>query len=81
MSINRYVCSVLDEMRDQLKHLDVQNVDRYRSITAMMIEEVQTLVNRMESALGDQNDYERMLVKRSKLKKQIKKLESKLGEE
>lgn len=77
MNVNRYVCSVIDEMRDQLKHLDHHSLDKYKSITAMMLEEVQTLVNRMESALEDWQDYEQMLEKRRELKAAIKKLKKK----
>ncbi len=77
MNVNRYVCSVIEEMRDQLKYLDYHSLERYKSITSMMLEEMQTLVNRMESALEDWADYEKMLSKRKKLKKSIKKLEAK----
>ena len=72
---NRYLCSVLEEMRDQLKLLDINNLDRYRSITALMIEEVQTLGNRMEAGLEDLKDIDDLLEKRVKLKRDIKKLQ------
>lgn len=73
---NRYVCSALEEMRRQLKHLDENNLEKYRSLTKMMIEEVQSLVNRMEAAIGDWSDYEEMLEKKRNLKREIKKLKS-----
>lgn len=77
---NRYVCSVLEEMRDQLKLLDHDNLERYKSHTKMMIEEVQTLVNRMESALQDWDDLENLTKEKRQLKIKVKKLRKKLAE-
>jgi len=71
---NRYVCSVLEEMRTQLKGLDIHTIDRYKSITLMMIEEAQSMVNRMEAAIEDKGDVNKMLKKRSKLHREIEKL-------
>lgn len=48
---NRFVCSVLDEMRDCIKTL---RFDRMKGL----IEEAQTLVNRMEARIHDMNDHE-----------------------
>lgn len=74
-SPNRYVCSVLEEMREQLKLLEESyNVDRYKSLTSMMIEEVQTLVNIMEAGLSDQRDLLKLKEERRKLRNQVKKL-------
>lgn len=73
---NRYVCSVLEEMRKQLKTLDEHNFDKYKSITALMIEEAQTMVNRMECALEDQSDIRRMKEERDELHIEIKKLKA-----
>ncbi len=77
---NRYLCSVLEEMRSQLKLLDTNNIERYRSITAMMIEEVQTLGERMESSLGDTKDVEELMIKRARLKKEVRELKLKILE-
>lgn len=69
---NRYVCSVLDEMRalDKTKNY---------SCLLSLIEEVQTLVNRMEAGLADVKDlkYLKEQIQESKdelseLKKEIK---------
>lgn len=49
MSINRFVCSVLKEMRKAVKVGRIDMLDG-------LIEEVQTLVNRMESKLEDYSD-------------------------
>ena len=46
---NRTVCSVLSEMRDCIKTSNF-------SYLAGLIEETQTLVNRMEAALWDQRE-------------------------
>ena len=48
---NRIVCSVLDEMRDCSKTRNFSYLDG-------LIEEVQVLVNRMESKLMDQKDLD-----------------------
>jgi len=69
---NRLVCSVLQEMRDQLDALDGRNWGHYKSFTKLMIEEAQTLVNRMESGLEDWSDLKDMIAKKSELKKEIK---------
>jgi len=67
---NRYLCSVLDEMRalDKLKN--------YSSM-ASLIEEVQVLGNRMEAALEDAKDLEYVYETKKKLEKEIKDLEKK----
>lgn len=77
---NRYVCSVLQEMRDQLDIVDHHNLVRYVSHTKLMIEEVQTLVNRMEAALGDCNDLKDLIKERRELKIEVKKLRNKRDE-
>ncbi len=77
MSPNRYLCEVLEEMRKQLALLNVMSIPRYISITAMLIEEAQTMGNRMEGHLSDVHDIDKMLVKRAKLKKEIKLLVAK----
>lgn len=75
---NRYICSVLEEMRDKLKVLDADNLQIYKSIAIMQIEEVQTLANVMESALSDAKDLRKLKVERRKLKLQVGKLQAKV---
>ena len=77
---NRYMCSALEEMREQLKVLSEFNIERYRSITAMLIEEIQTMGNRMEAHLRDQAQLERLHTKIRAAKRKLKNLESKLDE-
>lgn len=67
---NRLVCTVLDEMRKC-------NETRNYSYLLGLIEEVQTLVNRMESALYDQSDLEYARKKLKELEKDIELLEKK----
>jgi hypothetical protein len=70
---NRTICQVLSEMREAHK------THNYSYLPGL-IEELQTMANRMESALYDQNDldYARREVK--KLDKKIQEMKDKLGE-
>lgn len=67
---NRYLCSVLDEMRNCHK-------SRNYSYLKGLIEEAQVLANRMEAALDDKKDIERYREMRSDLRKEIKELQKK----
>lgn len=71
------MCEVLDEIRA---------LDKTRNYAPLMglVEELQSMGNKMEGALGDKKDVERMQMKRAKLKKEIKELKKQLpdkGEE
>ena len=70
---NRYLCSVLDEMRECTKTLNF-------SYLLGLIEEAQTLGSRMETKLFEIKDFERLHEDIAKLKKQKKKLEDKIEE-
>lgn len=76
-SPNRYVCEVLEEMRKVLNVLSIFNIHRYKPSMAMLIEEAQTLVNRMEASMHDWSDTRRAHKELKKLKNEIKDLESK----
>ena len=65
---NRYLCTVLDEMRECVKTLNF-------SYLLGLIEEVQTLASRMESKLYDIKDFERLHEEIRDLKKKKKNLE------
>ena len=65
---NRYICSVLDEMRDCVKTSNF-------SYLSGLIEEAQSLANRMESRLYEIKDFERLHEDIRKLKAEKKKLE------
>ena len=75
--LNRYVCDVLEEMRTSVKTLNF-------AMIPSLIEEVQTMANRMEMALSDLKDLkllkEDIVDKKEELEAlqtQIKKLEKK----
>lgn len=65
---NRTICDVLREMRECTK---TQNY----SYLLGLIEEAQTMANRMEAALWDQNDIEYARKQHKKLKKEIEQME------
>ena len=72
---NRYLCSILDEMRTTVKTLNF-------GMLLGLIEEVQTTGNRMEAALEDKRDagflrdeIHNLKRERTKLKREIEKLE------
>jgi len=66
--INRTLCDVLDEMR---KCHETHNY----SYMLGLIEEAQSMGNRMEAAIGDLNDIESNRKASAKLKKTIRKLQ------
>jgi len=71
--VNRYLCTVLGEMRKCVKTLNF-------SYLLGLIEEVQTLANRMETRLFEIKDYERLHEEIRDLKKKKKKLEEEVEE-
>ena len=71
--MNRYLCDVLDEMRDCVKTLNF-------SYLLGLIEEAQTLANRMEARLFEMKDFDRLHEEIKVLKKKKKSLEKKVEE-
>ena len=67
---NRTLCDVLEEVRKCIK---TQNY----SYLPGLVEEIQSLGNRMEAALEDANDLEHNKEQLRELKKEIKELETK----
>lgn len=65
---NRYICSVLDEMRQCHK-------SRNYSYLKGLIEEAQTHASRMEAAIGDLKDIEDLRERRSDLRAEVKALQ------
>ena len=65
--LNRTMCDVLEEMRG------MDRTKNYAPLLAL-VEELQIMGNKMEAAINDINDIEEMTKKRSRLKKEIKKL-------
>ena len=70
---NRYICTVLDEMRNCLKTNNF-------SYLGGLIEEAQTLANRMEAKLEDREDVATMLEDRDKLYEELKELRKQRAE-
>ena len=73
MSTNRFLCDVLNEMRECVKTLNF-------SYLLGLIEEVQTLASRMEAKLYDIKDFERLHEEIKDLQKKKKKLEKEVVE-
>ena len=69
--LNRYVCEVLEEMRTCTKTLNF-------AVIPSLIEEVQTMVNRMEMALSDMKDLESLKEGIVEKKEELKVLEKKI---
>ena len=69
---HRYICSVLDEMRECMK---TQNY----SYLPGLLEECQTLANRMESALWEQKDITDLYTELKALEKDKDKLKNKIA--
>jgi len=67
---NRYFCTVIDEMRSCYK-------TRNFSIVMGLLEELQSIGNRMEAKCGDINDANRYLDEVKELKREIKSLKRK----
>jgi wobble nucleotide-excising tRNase len=77
--LNRYICDVLEEMRTSVKTLNF-------AMIPSLIEEVQTMANRMEMALSDMKDLkglkEEIVDKKEEyetLKDKIRKIEKTLA--
>lgn len=64
---NRYVCDVLEEMRKC-------HETRCYGVLPGLIEEVQTLVNRMEAALNERHDYNAWHARVNEEKAEVKRL-------
>lgn len=69
---NRYICDVIEEMR---KCYETRNF----TYLPGLIEEAQSLANRMEGALADQKDLRRASEELVKVKKLLKKSVEKLN--
>ena len=65
--LNRTLCDVLDEIRK------LDSTKNYSSLLSL-VEEIQSMANRMEAKLGDVRDFADLENDISVLKKEIKKL-------
>ena len=59
MSTNRYLCTVLEELRKAAKRLGWVTLPTGKRHISSLVEEVQTLANRMEAGLKDKKDFYR----------------------
>jgi len=57
MDPNRYACTVLEEARAALAKLNLVTLPFSKRHLATLLEELQTIVNRMEAGLEDKSDY------------------------
>jgi|TARA_B100000959_G_C14707362_1_gene511357 predicted RNase H-like nuclease (RuvC/YqgF family) len=88
MTINRYLCTVLAEFRTAIERISLYNIKGSKRHLAALVEEVQTLANRMEAGLRDKKAekklrkkvkvYERRVLR---LRKQVKHLEIRVAQE
>lgn len=69
----RYLCDVLQDMRDQLETMNFANFKA-------LIEEAQHLANRMESALSYSRNLNELRDERDKVKDEVKELRKKRDE-
>jgi hypothetical protein len=70
--LNRYVCDVLEEMRTSVKTLNF-------AMIPSLIEEVQTMANRMEMALEDMKDLKGLKDEIHDKKQELKILKKKIA--
>tara|TARA_A100001234_G_scaffold207886_1_gene205485 strand:- start:1 stop:429 length:429 start_codon:yes stop_codon:yes gene_type:complete len=59
MSTNRYLCTVLDELRTAVERLCWVTLPIGKRHISSLVEEVQTLGNKMEAGLRDKKDFYR----------------------
>ena len=92
MDPNRYVCTVLEEARAALAKLNLVTLPFSKRHLATLLEELQTIVNRMEAGLEDKADYNsarddlrdtraeltKLEAEKAKLKAEIKALKAEL---
>ena len=74
MKPSRYACSVLEETRAAVKNLNHLTLPLAKRHLSTLIEEMQTVVNRMESGLEDKNDYARVRADLKEGKAELKKV-------
>ena len=76
MWLNRTVCDVLEEMRALNRTVNARMVDAHKEQMAYLIEEVQSMANRMEAKLEDIRDFDKLTKDIKELSKKKKELEN-----
>lgn len=72
--VNRTACQALKEMRALLKTVDDSTLDRFKCTMSYLVEELQSMYERMESALYDKKDIEYYRKELKELKREVEKL-------
>lgn len=77
---NRTLCAVLEDIRRVTKKLDTSRIIEQSHLIRSLTEEAQVYANRMEAGLEDQKDIREINEHKSKLVKEIRKLEKQIKE-
>ena len=78
--LNRTMCDVLKEMRDLNDKLTSATVNQHKKTFAYLIEEVQSMGNRMEAALTEKGELEDIHEEWRQETKKMKKLKAEISE-
>lgn len=78
--ISRTMCDVLKEMRNLNDKLTPMVVDQHKRTFAYLIEEVQSMGNRMEAALTEKGELEEIHEEWRQQTKKMKKLKAEIRE-
>lgn len=75
---HRTICDAIEDCRRQNNNLDEYNYYRVQSNLKVLLEEIQSLANRMEAGLYYTQDLDKLHAKRKTLRLQVKELKSQL---
>ncbi len=78
MEPSRYACTVLDEARAAVKNLNHLTLLQAKRHLSTLIEEMQTVFNRMESSLEDKDSYETVREYLREVRAELKKTQAEL---
>ena len=78
MDPSRYACTVLEEARAAVKSMNHLTLPMAKRHLSTLIEEMQTVVSRMEAGLEDKNDYARVRADLKEGKAELKKIRADL---
>lgn len=78
--LNRTMCDVLDEMRKLNDKLTPMVVEQHKKTFAYLIEELQSMGNRMEAGLSEKGDLETIHEEWQENKRKFKQLEKEIKE-
>lgn len=78
--INRTMCDVLEEMRKLNDKLNSGVVSQHKKTMAYLIEEVQSMGNRMEASIQNKGDIESIDEEIREKRKELKKLKQEIKE-